>query len=248
MPRRNLFSIVALAVFAAGAGALAQGGGRTGPATIATAWDGVFTDEQAGRGRLAFSQHCAACHGAALQGGEAKALSGDRFWSDWTDTSVDYLLGQISRNMPGSEDGSLAGTLTPGTYADIVAHILKTNGFPAGARELTASSIARVAIVPKDGPGELPADAAVHLVGCLSRDAAGTWRIVRAARPARVLTGRAPDVTRALGDREYALMFVVTRLDKYAGHRMSVIGRLIGAGGSGGVNVDTIAPVAERCE
>lgn len=215
---------------------------------VPTAWDGVFSAAQAARGQLAFSQHCASCHGADLRGGEGKALAGDRFWADWKETTVDYLLGQISRNMPRSEDGSLAGTLPPDVYADIVAHILSVNGFPAGARDLTAASSAGVGIVATSGPGELPAEAAAHVVGCLARDADGTWKLVRAPRPARLLSGRAPDASRALGDREIALKFVVTRLDKYVGQRMSATGRLIGEGGSGGLNVDTIAPAAGTCD
>jgi mono/diheme cytochrome c family protein len=226
----------------AAASTYAQDGGK-----VPTAWDGVFTAAQAARGQLGYSQHCASCHGADLRGGEGKALAGDRFWADWKETTVDYLLGQISRNMPRSEDGSLAGTLPQAVYADIVAHILEANGFPPGARELTTQASTGVAIVARSGPGELPADAAAHVVGCLAKDGDG-WKLVRAARPARLLSGRVPDASRALGDREIALKFVVTRLDKYVGQRMSATGRLIGEGGSGGLNVDTIAPAEGSCE
>jgi hypothetical protein len=43
-------------------------------------------------------------------------------------------------------------------------------------------------------------------------------------------------------------MFVITRLDKFVGYRMSAVGKLIGEGGMGGIEVSTIAPVSERCE
>ncbi len=95
-------------------------------------WDGVFTAAQAERGRGFYLANCAECHGGNLEGGEKQALKGDRFWADWQETTVDYMLGRISKNMPFSEDGSLAGTLGTPTYVDIVAHILNTNGFPAG--------------------------------------------------------------------------------------------------------------------
>src|SRR5688572_9340260 len=113
-------------------------------------WDGVFTEAQAERGRVAFSAHCSSCHGVDLRGGESKALRGERFWTDWKETNVDYLLGQIARNMPFTDDGSLAGSLPSATYADIVAHILNTNGFPAGTRELTADASVGVAIIAKE--------------------------------------------------------------------------------------------------
>lgn len=223
------------------AGPQAAGAGRS-------VWDGVFTDAQADRGRLQFSAHCASCHGATLQGGEAKALGGERFWTDWKETTVEYLFNQIRRNMPFSEDGSLAGTLPGGTYADIVAHILKTNGFPSGPQELTAETTAGVRIIAKDGPGELPAGALAHVVGCLARGADGSWRLVNGSAPVRVLTGQAPDARRPLGSREYALMFVITRLDKFVGHRMSATGRLMGEAGAQGINVTSVVSVAPTCE
>src|SRR5687767_4745907 len=82
-------------------------------------WDGVFTAAQAERGRGFYLANCAECHGDNLEGGEKQALKGDRFWADWQETTVDYMLGRISKNMPFSEDGSLAGTLGTPTYVDI---------------------------------------------------------------------------------------------------------------------------------
>jgi hypothetical protein len=73
-------------------------------------WDGVFTAEQAERQRV-YNESCAACHGSRLEGGEYRALTGDRFWTSWQGTTVDRMLGQITATMPHSEDGSLKGTL-----------------------------------------------------------------------------------------------------------------------------------------
>jgi len=216
--------------------------------TSRSVWDGVFTDEQAERGRVAYSANCSSCHGGDLRGAESKALRDEKFWSDWKETTVDYLLGQISRNMPFSDDGALAGTLPATTYQDIVAHILKTNGFPAGKGDLTRDSSVGVQIIRKEGPGELPAGATAHVVGCLTRETGGAWQLVKGASPVRVLSGQAPDPKRALGAREYPLMFVITRLDKFIGYRMSAVGKLIGEGGMGGIEVSTITPVSERCE
>jgi S-disulfanyl-L-cysteine oxidoreductase SoxD len=42
--------------------------------------DGVYTEDQAKRGSLLYNQHCGACHGADLTGGdEVPALRGDSF-------------------------------------------------------------------------------------------------------------------------------------------------------------------------
>lgn len=217
--------------------------------TAKTIWDGVFTQEQAQRGRGFYSEHCATCHGANLEGAEHRALTGDRFWTSWQDTTVDRLLTHVSTNMPHSEDGSLKGTLGARVYADIVAYILSRNDFPAGAAELNAASVAGVRIVKKGGSGELPAGSFVHVVGCLGpRGADRNWKLVKATRPARVADGEEPDVKAALGDREYTLMFVMTSLDKFAGHRMSVRASLIGEGGAQGLNVTTIKSVGDTCE
>lgn len=238
-----VFSVVLAShvVGAAQAPAAAPGDGPT-------VWQGVFTDAQAERGRGYFAEHCASCHGAELKGREAKALVEKRFWSDWQETTVDYLFTQISRNMPFTDDGSLAGTLPRGVYIDIVAHILKSNAFPAGARELTPESARGVRIAPKDGAGELPADALAHVVGCLTRSAGGEWQLVKAGRPARVLSGVAPQTTVPLGDRTITLKFVLTSLQKYVGYRMSATGTLIEDGGTGGLNVSAVAPVSQTCE
>jgi mono/diheme cytochrome c family protein len=245
---RLLTSLALLTYVLCSASVLVAGRQNPAPAASRTVWDGVFTEAQAARGRGQFAEHCAECHGAALEGGQAKALSGVRFWTDFQETPVDYLLRQISTNMPFSEDGSLAGSLPAAGYADIVAHVLKTNGFPAGQQELTRESVAGVQIVRKDGPGELPDGAMAQVVGCLARGDGGAWRLVNAAAPIRVLSGQTPDPKRPLGDRDYALMFVITRLDKFIGQRMVATGKLIGAGGRGGINVTTVAAVAEKCE
>jgi hypothetical protein len=214
-----------------------------------TVWDGVFTSAQADRGRTLYLANCAECHGGDLQGAEGTALKGETFWGDWAEQTVGDLLVYVSKNMPFSEDGSRAGTLGAATYSDIVAHILRSNGFPAGTDELTSGSATGVPIVRKEGSGELPASTLVHVVGCLApRGADGSWRAVKASRPARIPSGGgAVDRAAMLGDREYVLKFVLTNLTNLVGHRISVTGLLLGAGGVDGLNVSTIESLAPNC-
>ena len=48
-----------------------------------TQWDGVYTEAQAARGALVYSQYCASCHGPDLSGSEmAPALTGGEFNSN----------------------------------------------------------------------------------------------------------------------------------------------------------------------
>ncbi len=97
-----------------------------------------------------FSQSCERCHTLAAQG--TRPLSGEKFWEGYTQKTVGDLLTFVKTNMPNGQGGSLPAA----TYNDLVALILKSNGFPAGKTELTPETIANVQIIPKDGPGELP--------------------------------------------------------------------------------------------
>ena len=72
---------------------------------------------------------------------------------------------------------------------------------------------------------------------------------MKATRPERIRPGNAGgNLNGALGDRQYALNFVLTSLDKFIGYRMVATGALMGDGGKNGINVTTVNPVAEKCE
>lgn len=213
-----------------------------------TVWDGVFTPEQAARGDALAREHCSRCHGANLDGtADGRSLTGDRFWASWTESTVGSLFDYVSRNMPYSMDGSREGSLSESTYLDIVARILDANGLPAGATELTREAVSGVAIVPENGPGELPASTLAQVVGCLDRSEDGQWLLREATRPVRADSAPEATPTMPLGNRETALMFVLTPLDRYVGYRMVARGLLIGDGGVDGLNVTTVEPVAEAC-
>jgi hypothetical protein len=242
---RSLSALLFVVYAAASVSAMAAGR-QQGARSV---WDGAYTDAQAARGRILFAANCAECHGATLQGGEGPALAGETFWMSWREQTVGDLLGHVSRNMPFSEDGSLAGTLPMSTYVDIVAHILKVNDLPTGGAELTQPSAAAVRIIAKDGPGELPATTLARVVGCLEKAGSG-WRLVKASRPERVTPANqnASVAAAPLGDKSFTLMFVLTRLDKYVGWKMTATGALIGEGGADGINVTTVTPLAQMCE
>lgn len=95
--------------------------------------DGVYNATQATRGADSFAQNCAICHGASLGGmGEAPALVGAQFISDFNGLTVGDLFERIRTTMPLNNPGGL----NRDQYADILAFMLKFNGFPAGSREL----------------------------------------------------------------------------------------------------------------
>lgn len=207
-----------------------------------TVWDGVYTEAQAARGLTAFGQNCAGCHVLATEG--KSPLVGEPFWKSFAQETVGDLLRYVSTSMPNGAPGSL----NESTYRDIVAVMLKSNEFPAGATELERDNIAEVRIIPKDGRTELPADALVRVVGCLARSGAD-WVVTNATSPERAerVAPGSEDATRPLGSRTMALKFVLTRLDAWAGSRVAVNGLLIGAGGVDGLNVTAVNRVADKC-
>jgi mono/diheme cytochrome c family protein len=102
-------------------------------AAAASVWDGVYTEEQAKRGKAIYYMRCAACHGPALEGGDmTPALSGGVFTSTWNDVSVADLFERIRISMPLDRPSTLSRAQT----ADVTAFLLKENKWPAGSAEL----------------------------------------------------------------------------------------------------------------
>ena len=104
-----------------------------------TIWDGVFTEEQAGRGSKVYAVSCAPCHKTDLLGDSGTpALAGADFFSRFSGSSVDDLVKTIRASMPQDAPDSLG---TP-AYVDLVGYLLKANGGSAGAAELSQDSAA----------------------------------------------------------------------------------------------------------
>jgi len=98
-----------------------------------TTMDGVFTDDQAKRGKEQYSQTCASCHMDDLSGsGQALPLAGDAFMQVWEGQTVDDLFELIHTTMPQDKPG----TLTPEATLDVTAYLLQYNQFPPGKEEL----------------------------------------------------------------------------------------------------------------
>jgi cytochrome c len=98
-----------------------------------TVWDGIYSAQQAERGRAAYMQSCAACHADDLRGrSTAPSLVEESFAFLWGDMPVSELFERIRKLMPSDRPNSLPAE----TYGDIVAFILQSNKFPAGAEDL----------------------------------------------------------------------------------------------------------------
>lgn len=105
--------------------------------TSRSAWDGVYTQQQADRGAPKYKEHCALCHGENLEGDEEDPpLAGALFLTNWDGLPLGDLFVRIRRDMPLNWK---VGKLNPDVCADILAYMLSVNGFPNGNAELAHS-------------------------------------------------------------------------------------------------------------
>jgi alcohol dehydrogenase (cytochrome c) len=97
-----------------------------------------FTAAQAATGRAAYTEFCAACHGADLSG--PPPLAGQAFMGGWASRTARDLIGTIQGSMPPDRPGGLPEA----TYVAIASHILQVNGASPGTQPLQAASTALV--------------------------------------------------------------------------------------------------------
>ena len=117
----------------AGASALAAAWVSPPVAQERTIEDGVYTSEQATRGRQAYREQCSACHADNLLGGEmAPGLVGSGFISGWSGETLWNFADFTNATMPQDAPGRL----TAEQLNDVIAFILEANEYPAGAEEL----------------------------------------------------------------------------------------------------------------
>jgi cytochrome c len=142
---RRLVLVAILACVAVLAGRVAAGAVQT-PATTSVK-DKVFTKAQAEKGDASYKKACLKCH--ALKDGpgpeEGPPLAGDAFLTKWDGKTIHELAMSIRLNMP--PDGSV--TIGEEDAADLIAYILKSNGFAEGEKPLKADASAKNLVIVK---------------------------------------------------------------------------------------------------
>jgi len=109
----------------------------------ATVRDGVYSEEQAGWGRTTYDSKCASCHDGGTMGPE---LWGDPFLAQWENKHVGEFFTRIKTTMPEDAPGSLSEK----EILDVIAYVIKTNGFPASDKSLQSeSALATIKFVRK---------------------------------------------------------------------------------------------------
>src|SRR5262249_32322042 len=117
------------------------------------------------------------------------ALKDQRFAGHFAGHDLKTLFTRVATTMPRQAPASLGDNV----YLDIVAHLLRENGFPAGARELTADVLAALQVLPgRSKPAPPLGDFSyVEVVGCLARGPEHSWLLTRASAPVSATVARA---------------------------------------------------------
>ncbi|HEY6362221.1 MAG TPA: cytochrome c [Vicinamibacterales bacterium] len=132
--------VVVAAVF--GTSAFYTAAGAQAPSSVL---EGVYTEEQATRGQKIYADQCAACHGEMMAGMDPiPALAGADFVARWK--NVGELFEKTATTMPAIDPGSLSGP----QVAEVIAHVLAVNKYPAGKTELApkAEALTPIKIEP----------------------------------------------------------------------------------------------------
>jgi mono/diheme cytochrome c family protein len=134
------------AALSAAFGAFAQTTGTDAPSIR----DGVFTVEQARRGKIAYTGPCDRCHGFKLDGASddpdmlpAPPVAGPKFLRKWNGRTLVSLFEYVRTTMPSNNPGYLSDA----EVADIVAYMLSSSGIPGGSEELRSDRAGLAAIV-----------------------------------------------------------------------------------------------------
>ena len=152
-----------------------------------TADQGVYTSAQAARGATVFEAHCVSCH---REGGTAPVMAGARFTKSFADATLLSVFTTIQTTMPRNAPNSLAEA----EYVDVVAHLLKLNGYPDGMTELALAGLGDIKVPGQGGSLDFTL---VHVVGCLAQ-AGRAWTLGKATDPVRT---RAPEARDRRGSR-----------------------------------------------
>ena len=221
--------------------------------THKTVWDGVFTAEQAARGKTIFATACAACHGADLSGANGPVLKGEVFLNHWMEGSLDALFAKV-KSMPPNR-ANLGGS----AYIDLVGFLLDANAFPAGAHELSAEATTDIQIQGKNGPAPVPNFALVDVVGCFARGPQDTWMLTNGSEPVRTRSPMQPTESeiaaakaKPLGSQTIQLLDVeyfsnAFHPEAHAGHKVNAKGFLIRSGTEVKINVTWAEMLAADC-
>jgi cytochrome c5 len=234
---------------------LALGGGLThSPARAQesgkTVADGVYSELQAARGAAVYDGACGGCHRVDLAGGpNGPSLREERFARVFAGKDLKNLFTKIATTMPRGAPASLGENV----YLDVVAHLLKENGFAAGSQDLTVDALDGIRVLPgKPKPPPAIGDFSyVEVVGCLTAGPENTWMLTRASEPIAATpaaSARSTAATRPHGVQTFRLVDAIAYAPgEHKGHQMYVRGLLIKLPGEQRITISAFEMVSPTC-
>jgi mono/diheme cytochrome c family protein len=214
-----------------------------------TVADGVYSEDQATRGAASYDTSCSGCHRPDLGGATGPALRGERFARNFAGKDLKTLYTKIATTMPRGAAASLGDAV----YLDIVAHVLKENGFPAGDGELSAEVLSAVQVIPGKAKPPPPVGdfSYVEVVGCLTPGPDDTWLLTNASEPVGLAPAAAREATitdRPLGTQQLRLLDAMAYSPQsLKGHKMYVKGLLIKLPGEQRMTISSLETIAPSC-
>jgi S-disulfanyl-L-cysteine oxidoreductase SoxD len=212
-----------------------------------TVADQVYSDPQAARGAGAYEASCAGCHRADLGGNTGPALRDQRFAREFAGKDLKALYAKVATTMPRNAPASLADNV----YLDIVAYMLKENGFPAGARELTSDALDGIRVLPgrPKPPPPIGDFSYVEVVGCLSAGSPNVWTLTKATDPASPQSSSdAATASKPLGSNTFHLVDAMAYSpDAHKGQKMYVRGLLIKLADEQRITISAFEMVSPTC-
>jgi len=217
--------------------------------------DGVYSDTQAARGAAVYDGACSGCHRADLGGATGPSLKEQRFAREFAGKDLKVLFTKIAATMPRNAPGSLGDNVN----LDILAHLLKENGFPAGSKELTTDALDGIRVVPGRAKPPPPVGdfSYVEVVGCLTAGSAGlragphkAWMLTRASAPVSAASTRstAAETATPLGTGTFHLLDAMAYApDDHEGHKIYVRGLLIKLPGEQRITISAFEMVSPAC-
>ena len=214
-----------------------------------TVADNVYSDVQATRGAASYDAACSGCHRPDLGGANGPALIGERFARIFAGKDLKTFYTKVATTMPRGAPGSLGDAV----YLDIVAHVLRENGFPAGEKELTADALSTLQVIPgrPKPPPPVGDFSYIETVGCLTAGPENTWLLTNGSEPVSLSASdanRAPVTDRPLGTQVFRLLDAMAYSpESHKGHKMYVRGLLIKLPGENRMTISTLEMVAPTC-
>jgi hypothetical protein len=169
----------------------------------------------------------------------------------WELQTASALFAKARDTMPPDSPASMSDE----EYLDVVTHVFRVNGFPAGKEPLKLNGLDNVTIVksPSGGAQAVPNFALVRVVGCLTPASSDTWTLSRASEPVPTVDQPVADQKDAqaqpLGTRTFRLVSVTSFApDAHKGEKMQARGLLYQGSGKNLLNLVALERLGLGCE